>query len=312
MAVRPPGSGVAPAGAGAASAQAREPVFLPSGVADPAAMTGYVADAGGIVAVALDRGSVLWRSDAADRPLIVVGDGLAAAAGAEVVLIANGRVVLRTALPDPPVAPPTWMSAHADPPRLVVAWRARSGYRGGAAPTEAILERATVAASGTAVIDLDSGAVTAAESVDDGVLRPPIDADVGEDPWEAGGRTARLRWRVAGREQELALETAAGTRTLLRGSGLVAAVARDGRHVFARAHDEARWQSFSAATGEPVARITCAPGAHAPVILGERAYQLADAGGRTALTARALATDVLAWELTLGERETTAAPRPRQ
>src|SRR5947208_13252831 len=55
---------------------------LPAGIADPAGRTGFLAGAGGGVdAVDLTTGDVLWQTTEAQRPLLVVGDRLYAQAG---------------------------------------------------------------------------------------------------------------------------------------------------------------------------------------------------------------------------------------
>ena len=57
-------------------------VLLPCGVADAAGRTGFLANAaGGIDAVDLVAGELLWSTDEAQRPLLVVGDRLYAQAG---------------------------------------------------------------------------------------------------------------------------------------------------------------------------------------------------------------------------------------
>src|SRR5205823_4768852 len=58
------------------------PVLLPCGVADAAGRTGYLSNpGGGIDAVDLLTGDLLWKSDEAQRPLLVVGGRLYAQAG---------------------------------------------------------------------------------------------------------------------------------------------------------------------------------------------------------------------------------------
>ena len=56
-----------------------EPVYFPRGAADPAGRIGYLAVESGVLAVDLSAGRELWRSDQAQRPLLVAGERLAAA-----------------------------------------------------------------------------------------------------------------------------------------------------------------------------------------------------------------------------------------
>src|SRR5262245_42536391 len=71
----------APAAAAPANAASAEPVFLPGGVADAFGKAGFVAnDQGGIDAVNLANGKLLWRTTEASQPLVVFGDLLLARA----------------------------------------------------------------------------------------------------------------------------------------------------------------------------------------------------------------------------------------
>lgn len=328
-----------------------EPVFFPAGVADREAAAGYVADGGAIVAVDLDDGQVSWRTDQARRPLIVVGEHLVAIRASDdspnelrVVVLdvaRQGEPILTSA----PLVFPEWLSTapkerasfwcagRVDRGRLLLEWKAQARYRGGAAPSDEIRGEAERDAGGLLEVDLESGAVAPVVSRDESprsqppaVRRPPLTSDDLGEPWLAGDKVAGMIWE-GDAEQTLLLETrdrstgeADAVVELARGTGLVARVALDGRHVFV--HEEQRpaehrsWWVFSAQTGQRVATLSFEGGSYCPVVLGERAYYLVerdeDAVRVPKLRARELASDRLAWELPLGQRRTARAPPLRQ
>jgi hypothetical protein len=290
----------------------REPVHFPAGVADPAGEAGYVADAAGIVAVALADGRPLWRSDAAKTPVLADGERLVAvrAAPLEVVVLRAGE----TLLVSEPVPLPSWatqpskLHARATGTRLRLEWEAHSRYSGGAPPPAHVLRAATRDEAGAAEVDLESGAVTPASADPPPYRRPPLDADDLEEPWLAGDTVVRLEWDVSDGEQTLVLEP--GSTTLARGEGLVAEPAVDGSHLFVRAGDA--WSIFAVPSGRRVAAVTHDPGARSPAILGDRVFYLVQSPGARALRARELETDTLVWELPLTAPPTSGAPRLRE
>jgi hypothetical protein len=309
-----------------------EPVFFPEGAADSAGRAGYVGDGGGIVAVGLADGRALWRTDRARRPLLVAGDRLVAArelgdrpnALRVVVLDPDGAPVLASE----PVVFPEWVAVtdrerfrlgtHLECHRLRIEWEAHARYGGGAPPPPEIRRAAAHDAGGVVAVDLESGAVGPASDVQPGgVRRPPVD-DV-EEPWLAGATVVRAVWEVEDGDQVLRIErsdlSAPERSTVVevaRGDGLVAEATPDGRHLFVHAEPgPGTWSCVSVETGEHVAELTCEPGAHSPAILGARVYYLVDAAGSRMLKARELATDAVAWELSLSERRPSEPRRLR-
>src|SRR5439155_6315016 len=101
-----------------------DPILLPAGFADAAGAVAYLAGAtGGIEAIALDTGRVLFTVREATRPLTLVGDRLIVlATEPHPVLIlvlarASGRLLVRSqpaVLPSwvEPDAPPSWGYSH--------------------------------------------------------------------------------------------------------------------------------------------------------------------------------------------------------
>src|SRR5687768_16853842 len=72
--------GLVPAAAG--KGVLRMPVVIPGGVADAGGKTGYVANpTGGIDAIDLQSGKLLWATEEASRPLVAFGHRLVAQAG---------------------------------------------------------------------------------------------------------------------------------------------------------------------------------------------------------------------------------------
>lgn len=292
-----------------------EPVHFPAGVADPAGEAGYVADASGIVAVALADGRPLWRSDAASTPVLADGERLVAvrAAPLEVVVLRDDEAVLVSE----PVPLPSWATepskvrARVTGATLQLEWEARSRYAGGAPPPAHVLRAATRDEAGAAEVDLESGTVTPVPADPPPHRRPPLDADDLEAPWLAGDSVVRLEWDVKDGEQTLVLEP--GSKMLARGEGLVAQPAVDGSHVFVHAEPApGAWSIFAVPSGRRVATVTHDPGARSPAILGDRVFYLVQSPGARALRARELETDTLVWELPLTAPPTSGASRLRQ
>ena len=279
-----------------------EPVYFPRGAADPAGRIGYLAVDNGIMAVDLSAGRELWRSEHAQRPLLVAGERLAAAR-----VRSDPRVVLLDPRGEPVMASkPVAMAeaarfrARLEDRRLVVEWEG-GGYAGGAPPPPEIRERAAAAVA----VDLESGAVELLPPTkDDGARHPPID-DI-DGPWLAGDTEVELAWD----ELALWLRTPEGSVELARGETVAAEPTPDGRHLLVRDGD--RWLCVSARTGEREATLSYEPGAREPAVIGRRLYYLLDRGGTRALRARDLDTDTVAWELVVGERRPSGPPRLRQ
>jgi hypothetical protein len=262
----------APVLAAPAPAASGAPLSIPGGVADPAGKTGYVAnDKGGIDALDLATGELLWSTREAPRPLIAFGNKLAAQAPVEgkanqvrvVVLDASAKG--RRLLESDPVAFPDWVSVGLTHGRsfrsdarlgkggLLLRWEANAFYAGGAAPTPQILEAARKHAAGTARIDLESGRVKNLEPDEVPADGPKLPAGLekvvsrqywtGSDwktaPLVAGGVLAALDVQGGGKDQKMTLERwdlATGKALepveLLKGPELWPQVSPDGRHVF--------------------------------------------------------------------------------
>ncbi len=249
---------------------APQPPLLPKGVADPDGRTGYFAvDTGGIDAVDLADGSLLWHTGTASRPLYVSGERLIAQRpepgkpnASRIVLLdlaRHGEPVLTS----DPVVLPDWVEARSWDPEtfrvqarieggaLVLDWEARSRYTGGAAPSREVLREAQRSAGGTVRVDLETGEVggQAAEArrapMRSAELReavsPPVSPEIvwQTEPWTAGDRQASLAMEESGDAMSLLLETqgsgasrGAGERMeLARGAALVPSLSPDGRYV---------------------------------------------------------------------------------
>jgi hypothetical protein len=146
------------------------------GVADPAAKIGFFCSAtGGIDALELTNGKLLWTSKEANRPLLATEDRLFAqkdvsgkANQIRIVVLdltKHGKRVLESEV----ITLPDWVSVNVaygrsyrssskfDGDSLLVSWEARAFYAGGAAPTPAILKAARKEASGVMRIDVVTG-----------------------------------------------------------------------------------------------------------------------------------------------------------
>lgn len=151
-------------------------LLLPAGIADPTGRTGFFASAaGGIEAIDLTSGKVLWATHEAQRPLLLVGNHLLAQAGVK----RNRLRILRLDLThkgecdleSDPVVFPAWVVTgeaqgrsfmthwRLEKHQLVLDWEARAWYTGPGKPTPEQESAARKHASGVARIDLRTGQV---------------------------------------------------------------------------------------------------------------------------------------------------------
>jgi hypothetical protein len=247
------------------------PVALPVGIADAAGKTGFLPNAsGGIDAVNLENGELLWDTKLANRPLVAFEQKLAAYAPVEGkanqvrVLVFDGKEKGKKVAESDPVELPEWVatglthgrSFHATGKlvkgELHLAWEARAWYAGGARPTREIEERARKHAAGVAVVNLESGKVTMkdAEKAD----TPKIPAELekvtssqyftGKDwltkPIVAGNTLAALEVKDLGMQKQkmtlkrwdLATGKELPAKELLESKALWSRVQEDGRYLF--------------------------------------------------------------------------------
>lgn len=157
------------------------------GVVDTAGKNGYWPNgAGGIDAVELATGKVLWKSKAASKPLLasqnrLVAQALVADKSNQIrVLIFDtqeGKLLLQSAA----ISLPDWVSvgtalgrsfhstAQMDNNAVLLIWEARAWYAGGAAPPPAVEGAARKEASGVLQIHVQTGQMSKVD-------QPPVDA----------------------------------------------------------------------------------------------------------------------------------------
>ena len=146
------------------------------GVADPAGKTGFFPGVdGGINAVDLSNGKLLWHSKEATKPLLATADRLFSEKGVTgkpnqirivvLDLTKEGKRVLESE----PVSLPDWVSVQVaygrsyrsssrlDGNMLLVSWEARAFYAGGAAPAPGMEEAARKEASGVIRMEVATG-----------------------------------------------------------------------------------------------------------------------------------------------------------
>jgi hypothetical protein len=196
------------------------PVIIPGGVCDTAGKVGYLSKPrGGVVAVDLEKGEVLWENSDANRPLAISGNRLAVLAPekgkANVlrVLILDTAARGKRLVESEPIKLPEWAvvgtgldhhqmgkvfvaRARMFKDSVAVEWLARSRYYGGAAPPPQLLKAATKDASGAATINLESGKVEA--KLHDKIVLPsgPALTDVAKLPKEVQDVAKREMWQI--------------------------------------------------------------------------------------------------------------------
>jgi hypothetical protein len=147
---------------------------FPGGIADASGRYGFVdTAASGIVAIDLSAGREMWRSTSVHRPLLIIGDRVAALRatrrGLQLVLfdMATGSETLVSAtLPLPEWVRELWqrpdgftIAAEASEGALDLMWQARRGYEGGAPPSPKIEAQLRRSDAGQLRVDLGSGRV---------------------------------------------------------------------------------------------------------------------------------------------------------
>ena len=293
-----------------ASAAAAGPL-LPCGVADPGGRTGFVANAhGGIDAVDLATGDLLWDVDGAKRPALAVDDRLYAWAPVD----GNGlRVVAfdraqggRRLLESEPVTFPDWVSVEQAPGRsfttrwrldrgrLILDWEAQAWYSGPHATPQAEAD-ARRRAEGQVRIDVATGKVeTAAAEKPAAAPPPPKDLEKAVVRWQGatGGGGAALVLEEADGRQKLSLwlwdaGKVSPPRELLTGKRLLALPTVDERLLCLRdaspSPDEGAgpgdrgrygWSLFFADSGERLAQAPYDAGTEGVAVVGQRAFFL--------------------------------------
>jgi len=147
------------------------------GVADPAGKTGFFPGAkGGVDALDLASGKLLWHRDGGNRPLHATINRLFVQKGAAVEFLDtadNGKLVLEAKT----LGFPDWVSVdvaygrtfrssvRVEGKTLFLSWEARAFYAGGAPPPPEVIKAAEKAASGVARVNLETGKIE------------PLDAD---------------------------------------------------------------------------------------------------------------------------------------
>ena len=278
---------------------------LPCGVADAGNRTGFVANArGGIDAVDLATGDLLWDVAGASRPALAEDDRLFAWTPVK----GNGLRVLafdrthagRRLLESEAVVFPDWVSVEEvagrsftarwrlDKDRLILDWEARAWYAG-AHSTPRIEAEARRYAEGRVTIDAESGKAETAE-VEKRTAPPRAPKEL---------ETALVRWRGAagGLQAALVLEEVDGRQRLLlwswdaekvhepkelcAGARLLALSTVDDRILCVRdaaassdpGPDERRksdWSVFAVNGGERLAQVPYEPGTEAMAVVGPR------------------------------------------
>ena len=201
-------------------------IVLPAGIADPTGHTGFFAGAsGGIEAVELKTGKLLWQTHEAQAPLLVDGKHLLAQAGVK----RNRLRILRLDLTrqgecdleSDPVVFPAWVvtgEAHGrsfrshwrlEKRQLVLEWEASGWYAGPNKPTPEQEKAARKHAAGCARIDLRTG------QVEVGPAEKTVTPLAPALPEHLERKSVRWQGLVAGEWRVVTLEEVAGQQRLI-------------------------------------------------------------------------------------------------
>ena len=295
--------------AAAAAAAAGQP--LPCGVTDPSGRTGFVANAaGGIDALDLATGDVLWDVKVARRPALAVDDRLFAWTPVG----ANGLRVLafdrthdgRRLLESDPVTLPDWVSVEEAPGRsftarwrlekgrLILDWEARAWFAG-PHPTPEAEAQAMRQADGRVRFDLETGkAETGLAEKPSAGPPPPAELEKAVVRWRgpAGAGWAELVLDEAEGRRRLSLwswdaEKVNSPKELFTGKRPLVLPALGDRFLCLRdatpcpdqgvASEDCKrygWSIFSVADGGRLTQVPYEPGTEALSVVGPRVYAL--------------------------------------
>jgi hypothetical protein len=293
----------------AAAASAPAAQILPCGVTDPGGRTGFVANShGGIDAVDLATGELLWDVDGAKRPALADDDRLFVWAPVK----ANGLRVLafkrteggRRLLESEPVVFPDWVQVGEGPGhsftahwrlekgRLILDWEARAWYSGGHATPDADA-KARRFAEGQVRIDVETGkAELAPVEQRAGPPRLPKELEKAVFRWQGpvGDAHAALVMEESDGRQRLSLwswdaERTQAPKELFTGKRVRTLPTLDDRFLWLRdaapspdqepGPDERKkygWSIFPVDGGERLARVPYEPGTEGVAVVGPRAY----------------------------------------
>jgi hypothetical protein len=161
------------------------------GIADPDRKIGFFpGKTGGIDALDLATGKLLWTSVGGTRPLLATADRVYAQTGDtnQVRVIAIDSASGKLTLESQPIKLADWVSVKAEYGRsfsssakvegkaLYLSWQARAFYAGGARPTPEIEKAARKEASGVARVDLETGKIEVLEK--DKAAKFPVTGEV--------------------------------------------------------------------------------------------------------------------------------------
>jgi hypothetical protein len=292
-----------------AAGSVRAGQLLPCGVADPGGRTGFVANAhGGIDALDLATGELLWQIDGAKRPALADDDRLFAWAPAK----PNGLRILafkrqeggRRLMESEPVLFPEWVRVEDGPGhsltahwrlekgRLILDWEARSWYSGGHATPQAEAENRRYA-DGQVRIDVETGKVeTASAERQNSPVRLPKELEKAVFRWQGpvGDAHAALVLEGSDGQQRLSLwswdaEKTQAPKELFMGKRVRTLPTLDNRFLCLReaapspdqepGPQESKnygWSIFAVAGGERIAWIPYEAGTEGVAVAGPRAY----------------------------------------
>jgi len=278
---------------------------VPPLVADADGAKGFIVNPnGGVTALDLANGDVLWESKDPGRPMATAGDRVLVQARdkdkANVLRVLGLKIADGSkAWESDPIVLPDWaaaepgrgagrsFSSHAwtDKGAVLIAWQAGAWYWGGAAPSPEILKRSQHNADGVARVDLDSGKVemldTAKAPPGGAKLSKELEKAAGPNAAVAGDYAAAVAGEPSGAKQkvvlkrwDLATEKPLDPVVLTEGGLYQIVMLPSAGLVLVREDSpgEATWTAYALATGKEAAKFNTEPGAGEFSVIGPRAY----------------------------------------
>jgi hypothetical protein len=330
------------------------PLFFPRGVAAPSGQVGYVNNGfNNIEAIDLNTGKILWIYEEASIPILATDNWLFTQKilpeypnSFQVIKLdtmGKGRQLWLSKL----IIFPDWVrvntpyhedfryQAYADDRDLFLAWSAQNHYRGGANPSESILQNSIREKRGLVRLDWQSGQVEMLPASDSKTIQlqaPSLEELFGAGWWIAGHNLAVLVWEESQGQQVLQLRTRPERSSsgadkiieLVRGQALVASITPDGKYILVypdtpqilSSAPSQPWWVFEAETGHLRARLTYEAGTQEPVILNGKIYYIVESENssmlRSILKCKDLTTNKIIWEHVLEGTSLQQPPYLRQ
>ena len=318
--------------------------YFPAGVTNPDRSIGFIGHDDGILAIDLSNGAIIWQSTEASVPLAATPDRLMAQKvfkdSHKMRVIAldstNGERIGDAKIvefpnwihTDPSRQNAVQIQANMDDDRLVMDWKARTKYEGGANPPRKIKEQQKRETHGKATLDFSTGkssvVVDKEGSTEEEPNQNPSSSTVSykqgghwhEGFWTAPKCKASLSVQPNTQGQSylsLNIDLKSRQRSLIKGSFFESIITPDGRYVIAAKSEvdpvNKKWHVFSIDLPDQLIEFNSQT-VELPAVVNDVLYYLSSDKGRRGVVARTLDSGKVQWQTDLpaASKESTGPP----